>query len=201
MLGEIEYQIYNSKCLPPDRYGESGSSPAKAGSGWEARGLLGYRGFSAPGVEGGPRIERGGFYRLPSGEIAVRRRELTDAGDCGGGVVDQLHPASRRRAPVHSDHSGAGGCGRAAARRVEGACPEIRCAILATARRDRSGAALGCPITSTQRARAAAAKLRPIQRGLRDALPRCCRQAFGLAAPLTPRTPPRARCPTFSDEN
>ncbi len=98
LLAEIEYYIYRTECSSPEPNGLSWSSslaivalsPAKAGSDWKAHGLLGYRAFDASGIEGGARLEIAGFSRMPSGETAVRARALTDAGDCGGGVVDQL---------------------------------------------------------------------------------------------------------------
>lgn len=98
LLAEIQYYIYRPECSSPEPNGLSWSSslaivalsPAKAGSGWKAHGLLGYRAFSALGVESGALIETAGFRRMPSGETAVRVRASTDAGDCGGRVVDQL---------------------------------------------------------------------------------------------------------------
>ena len=98
LLAEIQYYIYRTGCSSPEPNGLSWSpslaivalSPAKAGSGWKEHGLLGYRAFSAAGIEGGASMGIAGFYRLPSGETAVRARESLDAGDCGGGVFDHL---------------------------------------------------------------------------------------------------------------
>jgi MORN repeat variant len=97
LLAQIAYRTYRTKCESPDPDGPSSPtqaivtlSPATAGSAWKAHGLLGYRDFNASGLEGPPLIEARGFCRIPSGEIAVRARESTTAGDCSGGVVDQL---------------------------------------------------------------------------------------------------------------
>ena len=112
LLAQIVYRTYRTECTSPDPNGPSSPtqaivalSPAKAGSAWKAHGLLGYRAFNASGLEGPPTIETGGFCRLPSGETAVRARESTDAGDCSGGVVDQLLMLSKEDWTVVAAHT------------------------------------------------------------------------------------------------
>lgn len=96
VLAEIAYHAYQPDCAAARRNGVSVTvavvalSPGRAGAPWSARGLLGFRGFDAPGIESPPLFELSGFVRLPSGEAAVRALESTDGGDCSGGRVDQI---------------------------------------------------------------------------------------------------------------
>lgn len=97
LLAEIAYRVYEPDCAGARRQGVSASHaiivlspPEPVSKAWHARGLLGYEGLDAPGVESGSYVRVDGFVRLPSGRAAIRIHETLDAGDCGGAVNDGI---------------------------------------------------------------------------------------------------------------